>query len=114
MRVAALTHSIKFSPFGPAEQLAGGSMLISASSFWMRFLLWSFELNFFFLATAFTLSFAFFSFFSFLFSFLSFFACFSSAFEAPPPTSAPAPPPAPAPASISAADELSIPIAGSR
>ncbi len=31
------THSYKLSPFGPAEQLQGGSRLISASSFCMRF-----------------------------------------------------------------------------
>lgn len=29
------THSNKLSPFGPAEQLLGGSKLISASSFWI-------------------------------------------------------------------------------
>ncbi len=29
------THSYKLSPFGPAEQLHGGSRLISASSFWI-------------------------------------------------------------------------------
>ncbi len=29
------THSKMSSPFGPAEQLHGGSMLISASSFWI-------------------------------------------------------------------------------
>ena len=32
-----LTHSYKLSPFGPALQFVGGSKLISASSFWMRF-----------------------------------------------------------------------------
>lgn len=31
------THSYKLSPFGPALQLGGGSSVISASSFWMRF-----------------------------------------------------------------------------
>lgn len=31
------THSKMLSPFGPAEQLLGGSKEISASSFWMRF-----------------------------------------------------------------------------
>lgn len=30
------THSYMLSPFGPAEQLHGGSKLISASSFWIR------------------------------------------------------------------------------
>jgi len=29
------THSKRLSPFGPAEQLHGGSRLISASSFWI-------------------------------------------------------------------------------
>lgn len=31
------THSYILSPLGPAEQFAGGSSEISASSFWMRF-----------------------------------------------------------------------------
>lgn len=31
------THSYKLSPFGPAEQFGGGSRVISASSFCMRF-----------------------------------------------------------------------------
>ena len=67
------THSIRFSPLGPAEQLAGGSMLISASSFWMRFLLWSkgenFAFFFFSAFSAFSFSFSrFLSFFSFFFS----------------------------------------------
>ena len=30
------THSYMLSPFGPAEQLHGGSKLISANSFWIR------------------------------------------------------------------------------
>ena len=30
------THSYKLSPLGPAEQLAGGSLLIVASSVWIR------------------------------------------------------------------------------
>jgi len=30
-------HSYKLSPLGPAVQLGGGSRVISASSFWMRF-----------------------------------------------------------------------------
>jgi len=29
------THSKRLSPLGPAEQLQGGSKLISASSFWI-------------------------------------------------------------------------------
>lgn len=29
------THSYKLSPLGPAEQLGGGSRVISASSFWI-------------------------------------------------------------------------------
>lgn len=33
------THSYMLSPFGPAEQLHGGSKLISANSFWIRFAL---------------------------------------------------------------------------
>lgn len=32
-----LTHSYRLSPLGPAVQLHGGSKLISASSFWIRF-----------------------------------------------------------------------------
>lgn len=31
------THSYKLSPFGPAEQFGGGSNVISANSFCMRF-----------------------------------------------------------------------------
>lgn len=35
MRLTVETHSKRLSPFGPAEQLQGGSKLISASSFWI-------------------------------------------------------------------------------
>lgn len=31
------THSYRLSPFGPALQFGGGSRVISASSFWIRF-----------------------------------------------------------------------------